>query len=157
MDRRTSLGLIVMAGGAVTASVAAIPALITALSPGLGRRGERWVPLGRLDRFPVGEVREAVAEVPREDWSVALRHKGVYVWRPSADEVVVFSRSCTDLSCPVTHDPGSGCYFCPCHGGIFSPSGEPMAGPPKVPLYRYANRVEGGVLQIDLDSVPPMA
>ena len=31
-----------------------------------------------------------------------------------------------------------------------------MAGPPNKPLYRYANRVRDGVLEIDLFSLPPM-
>ncbi|WP_164102419.1 QcrA and Rieske domain-containing protein [Candidatus Laterigemmans baculatus] len=82
--------------------------------------------------------------------------QSVYVWRRSAEEVVVFSRSCTDLGCPVTWDPGSHCFLCPCHGGIFAKDGERMAGPPDRPLYRYANRVRDGRLEIDLSSVPPM-
>jgi menaquinol-cytochrome c reductase iron-sulfur subunit len=95
-------------------------------------------------------------EVPREDWAATLRERGVYVWRRSEQEVVVFARNCTDLSCPVTWDPGSQWFFCPCHGGIFSKDGERMAGPPKRPLYRYTNRIRDGVVEIDLRSLPPI-
>lgn len=96
--------------------------------------------------------------VERGDWARSLDEKGVYVWRKSEKEadVVVFSRNCTDLSCPVKFDEGSECFYCPCHGGIFDKQGIPLAGPPSVPLYRYANRVRGGVLEIDLNSLPPM-
>jgi hypothetical protein len=69
-----------------------------------------------------------------------LSRQGVYVWRPTDEEVVVFSRSCTDLGCPVIWDGGSQCFFCPCHGGIFARDGRRMAGPPDRELYRYANR-----------------
>ena len=32
-----------------------------------------------------------------------------------------------------------------------------MAGPPKEPLYRYATRIRDNILEIDLNSIPPMA
>ena len=110
-----------------------------------------------LDDFPVGAMTRAEVDVPRPDSSRALREKGVYVWRVSGEAIVVFSRNCTDLSCPVTYDPGSECFFCPCHGGIFAKDGERLAGPPNRPLYRYATRIEQGVLEIDLNSVPAIA
>ena len=55
------------------------------------------------------------------------------------------------------YDPGSTFYYCPCHGGIFNQAGDPVAGPPARPLYRLATRVRGGVLEIDLTSIPPAA
>jgi menaquinol-cytochrome c reductase iron-sulfur subunit len=69
---------------------------------------------------------------------------------------VVFSRNCTDASCPVVFDAGSDCFLCPCHGGVFSKDGTPLHGPPPRPLWRYAARVRAGVLEIDLNSLPPM-
>ena len=157
MDRRKLLTNLLYAGGAVFSSIVAIPAFLSALSPAI-RRGEReaWRSVGKLDAFAVGQVQPAVVEVRREDWSRTLERKTVYVWRREGEEPVVYSRNCTDLSCPVVYDRGSQCFFCPCHGGIFAKDGRPMAGPPQVPLYRYANRVRDGVLEIDLRSVPPM-
>jgi menaquinol-cytochrome c reductase iron-sulfur subunit len=157
MDRKTFLRIFANGGGFLIGGIVGVPALLTGLSPlFLRQRGERWRPVGRIEEFPIDEVRKAVVSVTRDDWADALREKGVYVWRPSEADLVVFSRNCTDLSCPITWDPGSGCFFCPCHGGIFSRSGERMAGPPKRPLYRYANRVRDGVVEIDLNSLPPM-
>lgn len=148
-----------MAAAAVVA-----PSLVSALSPVLPGRGGRqaprtasWRRVGRLDEFPVGSVREAVASPPPEKtWPPDELRQGVYVWRPREDDLVVFSRACTDLGCPVNHHPGSGCYFCPCHGGIFNKDGSRMAGPPERPFYRYDVRVVGGVVEIDLESVPAM-
>lgn len=157
MERRILLTRLVQAGGVVVAGVLGIPSLLAALSPVLQwRRTAAWQSVGRLDEFPVGAVRHAHVEVPRDDWSPTLREKGVYVWRPTADEIVVFSRNCTDLSCPVTWDPGSEWFFCPCHGGIFARNGDQMAGPPNRPLYRYANRIRNDLVEIDLSSLPPM-
>lgn len=158
MNRRRLLEVMLHVGGAAVAAVVAIPALVTMLSPALGRtRGERWQGVGSLADFPIGETRLATVDIPRDDGARSLRQRGVYVWRPAEDEIVVFSRNCTDLSCPVVYDAGSTWFYCPCHGGIFAQDGTPMAGPPPRPLYRYANRVEQGQLQIDLNSVPPMA
>lgn len=155
MDRKTFLKLVVHGVGAITTAAVALPALATALAPLWDRRrGSRWEAVGALDSFPVASVHHAVVPVPRDDWSQSLREKGVYVWRPSSDEIIVFSRNCTDLGCPVTWDPGSAWFFCPCHGGIFAQNGDRKAGPPKRALFRYANRIRNGILEIDLNSLP---
>jgi menaquinol-cytochrome c reductase iron-sulfur subunit len=159
MDRRKLLTILVHTGGMLVAGIVAIPALLMGISPAIQpRRGPTWSPLGPLDDFPAGEMTQAAVEVPRDDWAQSLWEKGVYVWRPADDDdgVVVFSRNCTDLSCPVTFDTGSQWFYCPCHGGIFAKDGTPRAGPPKRPLFRYANRVRDGVLEIDLASLPPV-
>ncbi len=154
MNRRGFMRLALAGGGMIVAGIVAIPALVMSLSPVLRRRPkELWVPVGEMAAFTVEGVSKVNVPVPSEDWAEGPE-KGVFVWRPTADEVVVFSRNCTDLSCPVTWDPGSGWFFCPCHGGIFSEDGTNRAGPPSMPLFRYANRVRDGVLEIDLFSLP---
>lgn len=158
MERRTLLTMLVHGGSVLVGAVIALPALIAGIFPALrGRPGERWRPLGRLDQFPIGQTQAAVIEHVDEGKPRPLSRQGVYVWRPTADRVVVFSRSCTDLGCPVIWDGGSQCFYCPCHGGIFARDGSRMAGPPDRELYRYANRVREGVLEVDVYSVPPMA
>lgn len=135
-----------------------IPAVTTVLAPLANTvRGGTWARVGRIDDFTPGQVTLATVEVPRDDWARSLRKRGVFVWRTSTDEIVVYSRSCTDLGCPVTWDPGNGWFYCPCHGGIFDRDGMPRKGPPKYPLHRYLHRIEDGSLSIDLDSIPPSA
>jgi menaquinol-cytochrome c reductase iron-sulfur subunit len=157
MERRSFLALATMAGGTAAAGVVAGPALLTLLTPAFASREPVWVRVAELDQFTVGTVHHAIVEVPRDDRARSLRHVGVYVLRTADADATVFSRTCTDLGCPIAWDPGSGWFFCPCHGGIFARDGSPQAGPPKRPLYRYATRLENGVLLIDLNSVPPMA
>ena len=43
---------------------------------------------------------------------------------------------CTHFGCPVTWDDARERYACPCHGGLFSDAGDPVAGPPTTPLRR---------------------
>jgi menaquinol-cytochrome c reductase iron-sulfur subunit len=157
MDRRTLLLRFTQTIGLVVAGAVGIPGAIYALAPVFERRkGARWVPVGRVDDFKVGEVRKALVEIPRDDWMESLRQQAVYVWRAARDNFVVYSRKCTDLGCPVVFDEGSQWFFCPCHGGVFSKEGEPKAGPPKIPLHRFQVRLRDGAIEIDLDSIPPM-
>lgn len=157
MQRRTFLHLIPQSLSAMFACLVGLPVAVHILSPHPGRHpGPTWRPLGPMDGYPVGSMRLAHLELPPFDWARSLKVKAVYVLRHSADQWMVFSRNCTDLSCPILFDPGSECFFCPCHGGIFSKTGQRMAGPPKRPLYRYATRIHEGMLEIDLQSVPPV-
>lgn len=155
MTRRTLLGLLVNGIGAVVTAVVGIPVMITALSPVIRRDPRpRWVSVGQAEAFAVGSTTRAKVEVTRQDPAHELREKGVYVWRPSEQEFVVFSRNCTHLSCPVLFTPGSSWFYCPCHGGIFAQDGTAMLGPTNTPLYRYALRVRNGTIEIDLNSLP---
>lgn len=138
-------------------AVCAVPAMVAALSPvWKGRTGERWASAGLLDEFTPGKIQPVIVQVQRGDWASTLDAKTVYVYRRSDNEVVVYSRNCTDLSCPLVFDAGSECFFCPCHGGIFGKEGNPMAGPSNQPLYRYSTRLRDGELEIDLYSLPPI-
>ena len=156
MDRRDWLTHSVRFGGLAVAAVIGVPAAVTALSPALKRSPSRWRPVGNLEQFAIGTVSKALVEVPGDELSNLPQLKGVFVWRESDDDLVVYSRNCTDLSCPVTWDEGSGWFYCPCHGGIFNTRGEPQAGPPSRPLFRYQVRIREGVVEIDLNSLPPM-
>lgn len=162
MDRRTILKYLVQGMGLLAGAVIVIPSLISGFSPALDRRRKAsWRRLGRLAEFPVGSVREAivpdaadrVADTGVPPWAAAPQ-QAVYVWRPKEDQVIVFSRACTDLGCPVNYDPGSRCYLCPCHGGIFSIDGQRLAGPPDRPLHRFEVRTRDSVVEIDLSSAP---
>jgi Rieske Fe-S protein len=158
MTRRSVLGLLVIAASLIAGGIVGIPALLAGLSPIFRARQRKiWWPVGRLDEFPSGAVCDGVILTKGEIWPRSFGARAVFVWRRNESEVVVFSRSCTDLGCPLTYDRGSGCYLCPCHGGIFRPDGERLGGPPGKPMHRYAQRVRDGVLEVDIASIPPAA
>lgn len=157
MTRREMLKRMLQTGAGLVALVLGLPTLVLSLAPLRDRRQAVWRSLGTLAAYPVGGVRQATVPLPHPDWAKAPIDQGVYVWRPTPDEVVVYSRSCTDLGCPLTWDPGGEVFLCPCHGGIFAKNGQRMAGPPKLPMYRYLTRMVDGQLEIDLRSVPPEA
>ena len=145
-------------GAAVVAGILAVPAFIAFLSPAMTtRRTPKWRRVGTGDDFPVGEIHPAIVTEERESWPWTIEQQAVFVWRPQDDKFVVFSRSCTDLACPLEFDSGSECFFCPCHGGVFAKDGSVMTGPPNRPMDRYESRLRNGVLEIDLASQGPMS
>lgn len=56
---------------------------------------------------------------------------------------VGLSRVCTHLGCIIKWEPDHTRFFCPCHAGIFSPTGEVHGGPPPRPLPTLKMAVEG--------------
>ena len=181
MKRRTLLTGLVVGGSLAVGGIVGIPVLVFALTPREVEAHTAWRAIGSLDDFPIGSVtavrivavqgnpgtngetdeetqiasKADAAELPSQDEALP---RGAFVWRRSVDSLVVYSRSCTDLGCPLTFDQGSFCFVCPCHGGIFNKHGKRLAGPPDRPMYRYQVRVlDDGQVQVDVLSVPPVA
>jgi Rieske Fe-S protein len=44
------------------------------------------------------------------------------------------SALCTHLGCQVRWDGADKKFHCPCHGGVYDPSGQVLEGPPPRPL-----------------------
>lgn len=53
-----------------------------------------------------------------------------------------FSAVCTHLGCIVKWNNEKNVFVCPCHGGIFDPSGRVIAGPPPEPLRRINIKIK---------------
>lgn len=69
--------------------------------------------------------------------------------RPSSNNFNVLSSICTHQGCTITeYDPGSQNFVCPCHGSVFSSSGQVVNGPAGSALPKYQNQFVNGVLTI---------
>lgn len=74
----------------------------------------------------------------------------------TADDFVALSSTCPHLGCQVRWEPQNDRFFCPCHNGVFDPSGIATGGPPGEAgqrLAEYPLRVEGGLLHIAVPMV----
>ncbi len=72
-----------------------------------------------------------------------------------ASDFIALSSTCPHLGCQVRWEAQNNRFFCPCHNGVFDPSGRATGGPPGEAgqsLPRYALKVENGILHI---AVPP--
>ncbi len=112
-----------------------------------------------------GEVMwQFVAEIDGIKVGEAIRYRGpsgetINITRRSrqgdAGDFIALSSTCPHLGCQVRWEAQNNRFFCPCHNGVFDPSGKAIAGPPGEAgqsLPRYDLKVERGVLHI---AVPP--
>ena len=81
----------------------------------------------------------ARASIP-PDGALVFRQSRVAVLR-TGDEIFALSLTCTHLGCTVSVTPSG--LVCPCHGSVFSRTGEVLRGPATRPLDRLAVRLEG--------------
>jgi nitrite reductase/ring-hydroxylating ferredoxin subunit len=73
----------------------------------------------------------------------------------SADSFIALGSTCPHLGCQVHWEAQNKRFFCPCHNGIFDPSGKGIGGPPGEAgqsLPRYPLKVENGLLYIEVPS-----
>lgn len=68
-----------------------------------------------------------------------------------AEDFVALSSTCPHLGCQVRWESQNSRFFCPCHNGVFDPTGKGIGGPPGEAgqsLAQYPLKVEGGLLHI---------
>ena len=68
-----------------------------------------------------------------------------------AEDFVALSSTCPHLGCQVRWESQNNRFFCPCHNGVFDPTGKGIGGPPGEAgqsLAQYPLKVEGGLLHI---------
>ncbi len=106
-----------------------------------------------------------VSEVNRISAGAALRYRGpsgetINIARQgdsgTADDFVALSSTCPHLGCQVRWEGTENRFFCPCHSGIFDPTGVATGGPPAEAgqtLARYPLQVDNGVLHIAVPTV----
>jgi len=63
---------------------------------------------------------------------------------------LALSRTCTHLGCSVPWDAEKKRFACPCHGSIFSMTGEVLTTPAPRPLDIYPVRIENGIVKVDI-------
>lgn len=96
--------------------------------------------IGSLSRVPVGEA-----------LSMDLSGQKIMVLRTD-EEVLAFSRRCTDLGCLVSWSKEREQFLCPCHQGVFDKTGRNIAGPPPRPLDRFEVVKRGDQLYVNIQS-----
>ncbi len=68
-------------------------------------------------------------------------------------EFTALSTKCTHLGCQVHWKKDEKVFYCPCHEGYFSPTGEVLKGPPPKPLDSYKVEVVDRAIYIHVDEV----
>ncbi len=144
------------AGGIATAAIA-LPTLGFAISPLFSREPFNWQPIGYPDDFTedayqtkvvtivqgIGDAGNSIAYVRKRNPAIDTQQKsGPY------NQYVALSSRCMHLGCPVRYIPAAERFVCPCHGGVYDYTGEPVSGPPVRPLDRFFTRVHNGLVEL---------
>jgi Rieske Fe-S protein len=78
--------------------------------------------------------------------------QGVFAVRTGSDTTsvdVVLDQTCRHLGCPVAWTSSSGTFNCPCHGSVYSKTGQVRAGPAPAPLYKHNFHITNGHLWVE--------
>ncbi len=95
--------------------------------------------VGKKSEIPPGKAKE-----------IAIQGKPVFVINLN-DKFKVFSGVCTHLGCIIKWEENKNRFFCPCHQGVFDPSGKVVSGPPPTPLMEFAVQEEGNLVYIQVE------
>jgi cytochrome b6-f complex iron-sulfur subunit len=92
----------------------------------------------------VGEI------APGQAKEITIAGKPVFVTNID-NNYKVFSGVCTHLGCIVRWEENKSRFYCPCHQGIFSKTGEVIGGPPPRPLDEFQVEVENKLVFIKVE------
>ncbi|MFV0443469.1 MAG: ubiquinol-cytochrome c reductase iron-sulfur subunit [Planctomycetaceae bacterium] len=152
--RRNALAWMTWLSGATAAVAAAVPIVGYLFGP-LRRREDGWASAGKLEEFPVGEIRLVALDNPlRKAADADLGKVSAYVKRLADDDFQVLSVICTHLGCGVNWFPQARLFMCPCHGGAYYDDGSVASGPPPDNLHKYEWRVVDGSLEVKIGHLP---
>jgi len=149
ISRRAFITTSVLAGGAII--LAAIPILSTVVIPSLKKGVGKWVDFGKAEKLTPDDFSMLSYEFMVKDGWVDLPQKR-FIWAKTDSKagVKVFSSTCSHLACNVIWNKDTRMFECPCHTGRFDPQGQPVAGPPKKPLFLLPHKVEEGKLIVEI-------
>lgn len=106
-----------------------------------------WADAAELSDLKAGAPQQISFEQSREDgWAVRNEKASAWVVIDRQKQVTAFSPLCTHLGCAYLWQEERKNFACPCHGSLFSITGDVIAGPASRPLDRYSVKVEGGRL-----------
>lgn len=154
MSRNEFVKVVLGAVGGVMGAVLGLPLISYLLSPAVSALRsagkEAWIPVGRLEDYPLGTpTLFSFTRTRVNGWERTTTSYGVYIYRKNGGEILALSNICTHLSCRVKWDETTKEYHCPCHDAQFTIEGQVAGGPPPRPLDAYPTKVEEGILYIN--------
>ena len=82
-------------------------------------------------------------------------YREVWVVKHSAAKADVFSPICTHLGCRYEWSKELNAFTCPCHGSVFSKTGQVTGGPAPRPLDALEYKIDNGELYVDWEMFKP--
>jgi len=127
----------------------AVPLAGFVISPGLKRRTKRWVDIGSVDDLRAEEPKQLEHITTIKDGYIETKAtKSVWAIKKADGQIIVFSPLCPHLGCGYRWDGGERKFKCPCHGSVYSITGDVLAGPAPRPLDALPDKIENGRLLV---------
>lgn len=126
----------------VSAGAFALQVAVTGLSMFWPRKVEGFgsvIDAGPLENFPVGSV-------------TRVRDGRFYISRLPEGILALYWR-CPHLGCTVPWVDAQGLFICPCHGSVYEPTGQNIAGPAPRPMDYMRVEIRGGRLLVDTGDI----
>ncbi len=134
LNRRGFLGL-AFAGSLSALAGGWLAALFRFLRPPKSQGFGGLVYAGRVEEFAPGSVNRILA--------------GRFYISHTPDGLLAVYQKCTHLGCSVPWAAEEDQFHCPCHGSLFSPTGEVTGGPAPRPLDLFPVEVQNGEVWVD--------
>lgn len=129
-SRREFISKSLFGGGLLASAGVLLHHGIKFIFPEEKEKRSRKLLVGRVDELKIGEAKE----VNIGDRSLFLVH--------TKDGYKVLSANCTHLGCKIKWEGHRDRFYCACHQGIFSPSGDVVSGPPPEPLEEFKVEID---------------
>jgi cytochrome b6-f complex iron-sulfur subunit len=110
-------------------------------------RSKGWMYVSEVKRLNVGD---ALSYESPEGTKIAVARQGS---SGAISDFIALSSTCPHLGCQVNWEGQNDRFFCPCHNGVFDPSGKAISGPPadaKQSLDQYPLKIDRGLLFIEV-------
>ena len=150
-SKRSFLAALLGIGAAGVGALLAAPLARFVLYPLLAATTEiKWSEVGAVADLPAGgvPVKKLITVEQRDGWRKLDSQKAVYVVRDAGGAIHTLSPICPHLGCSVAWNDARRQFVCPCHGGVFTPDGTRVSGPPPRSLDELESKVEDGTLKV---------
>jgi menaquinol-cytochrome c reductase iron-sulfur subunit len=108
---------------------------------------DSWADAGDVSELQPGSPQLITFQRSREDsWKIHNEKASAWVILNNDRKLTAFSPLCTHLGCAYNWQSDKHQFSCPCHGSIFSATGQVVSGPAGRPLDRYEVKLEGSRL-----------
>jgi menaquinol-cytochrome c reductase iron-sulfur subunit len=154
INRRSFFGTLLGIGSVGMGAVLAVPVLRFVLYPLYAKAtGSEWSDVGDEAEFAglTSPIRKTITFTQRDGWREVVSEQSVYVSLAADGKLEVLSAICPHLGCSVSWQATQNKFLCPCHGGVFKPDGEHIAGPPPRGMDSLPIQIKAGKLQVHFE------
>ncbi len=150
LNREGFLKISIFGIGGIIGAAVGIPAIEYVISPARkGIQSQEWLRVGSISKVEPGTPTLFKVKIEQATgWITNEEELSLYILTDNGRDYVAMSNICTHLGCRVRWIAEKNQFFCPCHNGVFSKTGEVISGPPPKPLNRYQVKIENNEIYI---------